>query len=149
LKHLFENVAARAFEIDEDDVGIDRPDVVEELRRVVDPHHAHVPGRVQTVLDDGRAQRILVDYGNAQIPVQRSSMGSMDALLHVAGQGAIFARGSTRARVALCIFAGKWPPGCGKNDAELMDLGKITPGLSVPSCLALSSRIDLVRRLPL
>jgi hypothetical protein len=93
----FEYVAARAFEIDEDDVGIDRPNLVDQLRRVVDPHHAHVPGRVQAFLDDSRALRILVDDGNAQIPAQRSSLGFMDAFLPVAGQGMIFARDSPRA----------------------------------------------------
>jgi len=62
-----------------------------------------VPGRAQAFLDDGGAQRILVDDGNAQIPAQRSSMGFMDAFLHVflhvAGQGMIFAGGSPAARV--------------------------------------------------
>jgi hypothetical protein len=87
---LFENIAARAFEIDEDDVGIDRPDAFEQFRRVIDPHHAHVPGRAQAFLENGGAQRILVDDGNAQIPAQRSSMGFMDAFVHVAGQGRIW-----------------------------------------------------------
>jgi hypothetical protein len=50
---LFENVAARTFEIDEDDVGIDRPDPVKQLSRVVDPHDARVPGPAQAILDDG------------------------------------------------------------------------------------------------
>ena len=105
----FEYVAARAFEIDEDDVGIDRPDAVEQFRRVIDPHHAHVPGRAQAFLDDGGAQRILVDDGNAQIPAQRSSMAFMDAYLHVAGQGMIFARGSRRARVEAGFRTASWP----------------------------------------
>jgi hypothetical protein len=47
------------------------------------------PPPAQTFFDDGRAQRILVDDGNAQILAQRSSMGFMDAFLHVAGQGMI------------------------------------------------------------
>jgi hypothetical protein len=70
---------------------------VEQLRRVVDPHYAHGPGRVQAFLDDSRAQRILADDGNPQIPAQRSSLGFMDAFLPVAGQGMIFARDSPRA----------------------------------------------------
>jgi hypothetical protein len=69
LEHLFENIAARAFEIDEDDVGIDHPDTFEQFRCVIDPHHAHVPGRAQAFLENGGAQRILVDDGNAQISV--------------------------------------------------------------------------------
>jgi hypothetical protein len=56
-----------------------------------------VPGRAQAFLENGGAQRILVDDGNAQIPAQRSPMGFMDAFLHVAGQGMNFARDTPRA----------------------------------------------------
>src|SRR5450759_2714513 len=74
LEHLFENVAARAFEIDEDDVGIDCVDAVKQIRRVVDVNDARVSRRAQAFLENRRAQRILVDNGNAQIPAQRSSL---------------------------------------------------------------------------
>jgi len=49
-------------------------DALEQVRGVVDMHDTHVPSRAQAVLENRRAQRILVDYGNAQIPAQRSSM---------------------------------------------------------------------------
>jgi hypothetical protein len=57
-------------------------------------------------------------------------MGFMDAFLHDAGHGMIFARGSP-ARVETDFRSASLPesgPGCRKNDAELKDLGKITSG---------------------
>src|SRR5207302_439514 len=67
-------VTARAFEIDEDEIGIDCADALEQLRNVVDVNDALVPSRAQAFLENRRAQRILVDNGNAQIPAQQSSL---------------------------------------------------------------------------
>jgi hypothetical protein len=59
-------------------------------------------------------------------------MGFMDAFLHVAGQGMIFASGSPGARVEAGFHTASWPEKgpqvCGKNDAEIKDLGKMTSG---------------------
>jgi hypothetical protein len=120
----------------------------EQFRRVIDPYHAHVPGRAQAFLENGGAQRILVDDGNAQIPAQRSSMGFMDAFLHVAGQGMflhvagqgmIFARGSWRLVSALHPCR-KVAPGLRKKLCEIKRPTQDYAGLPAPSRLALSSR---------
>jgi len=131
LNYLFENIAARTFEIDEDDVGIDRPDPVKQLRRVVDPPTLVCPAARKPSSMMAARNGFLVDDGNAQIPAQRNSMGFMDAFLHVAGQGMIFAvvRPAPVWRLVSALHhCRKVAPAFAENDAELKGLGKITPG---------------------
>src|SRR5262252_982667 len=64
LEHLLERVAARILEVDQDDVGVERVDASEQVRGLGEAHHVHVAGLAQPVLQDRRADRILVDDGD-------------------------------------------------------------------------------------
>src|SRR5262249_48625360 len=61
LEHLLKHVAARVLEVDQDDVGIDRIDAREQMRRVVEAHHVRIASLAQPIFEDGGANRVLVD----------------------------------------------------------------------------------------
>src|SRR5215472_1425356 len=61
LEHLLEHVAARVLEVDQDDVGVEGVDASEHVRRLAEAHHVHVAGLAQPVLQDRRADRILIN----------------------------------------------------------------------------------------
>src|SRR5262252_336568 len=61
LEHLFEHVAARILEVNQDDVGVEGVDASEQVRGLGEAHHVNVAGLAQPVLQDRRADRILVD----------------------------------------------------------------------------------------
>src|SRR5262249_13476150 len=61
LEHLLEHVAARVLEVDQDDVGVEGVDASEHVRRLAGAHHVHVAGLAQPVLQDRRADRILIN----------------------------------------------------------------------------------------
>jgi hypothetical protein len=58
---MLEHVAARVLEVDQDDVGVDRVDAGEQVRGLVETDHMGVTGLAQSVLQDRRPNRILVD----------------------------------------------------------------------------------------
>src|SRR6516225_3175819 len=64
LEHLLERVAARILEVDQDDVGVEGVDAREQVRGLGEAHHVNVAGLAQPVLQDRRADRILVDDGD-------------------------------------------------------------------------------------
>ena len=61
LEHLLEHVAARILQVDQDDVGVDGVDAGQQVRHLADPHHMDMAGLAQALLQDGRADRILID----------------------------------------------------------------------------------------
>ena len=61
LEHLLQLVAAGVFQVDQDDVGVDRIDAREQAVAVVDVRDVEVTGLAQPVLQDGGADRVLVD----------------------------------------------------------------------------------------
>jgi hypothetical protein len=64
LEHLFQHVAARIFEIDQDHVRVDRIDASEQIRGLCYPDDVDVTGFTQAVLQDGGSERALVDNNN-------------------------------------------------------------------------------------
>src|SRR5262245_35034913 len=61
LEHLLEHVAARVLEVDQDDVGVEGVDASEQVRGLVQAHDVNVASLAQPVLQDRRADRILID----------------------------------------------------------------------------------------
>ena len=62
LEHLRQHVAARIFQIDQNDVGVEAVDAREKLRRLFDQRDMGVAGLAQPVGEDGGAHRTFVDY---------------------------------------------------------------------------------------
>src|SRR5262249_8321060 len=61
LEHLLEHVAARVLEVDQDDVGVEGVDASGQVRGLAQAHHVPVARLAQAVLQDRRADRILID----------------------------------------------------------------------------------------
>ena len=61
MKHLFENIAIRIFEIDENDVGIDAGNLSQKLAHVGDGDDS-MPSLPQALLDDRGSGGVVVDY---------------------------------------------------------------------------------------
>ncbi len=61
LEHPLEHLAVRIFEIDQDDVGIDRVDAGEQVRALVDARDRHVARFAQPILQHRDTARILAD----------------------------------------------------------------------------------------
>src|SRR5262245_17573677 len=61
LEHLLEHVAARVLEVDQDDVGVEGIDASEQVRGLAQAHDVDVASLAQPVLQDRRADRILID----------------------------------------------------------------------------------------
>jgi hypothetical protein len=61
LEHLLEHVAARVFEVDQDDVGIDLRNAGQEIRGALNAQHIGVAGLAQPPFQDGRPDRAVID----------------------------------------------------------------------------------------
>ncbi|MGY4418852.1 hypothetical protein ACVWY2_001277 [Bradyrhizobium sp. JR6.1] len=61
LEHLFQHVAAGILEVDDDDLGIERIDPRQQALHLADMDHVRIAGLPQSLLEDGRTDRALVD----------------------------------------------------------------------------------------
>ena len=66
LEHLLEHVAAGIFQVDQDDVGIDRVDAREQVRCFGDTFDLSKPGLAQALFQDGRTDGTLIDDRDLQ-----------------------------------------------------------------------------------
>src|SRR5215471_914977 len=91
LEHLLEHVAARCFEINQNDVGVKRADASDEVRATLKAHQVGVAGLAHGVFQDRSPGRILVDdddlergshgaSGNFQAPCQNGAELNSQAL---------------------------------------------------------------------
>ena len=73
LEHLLEHVAARVLEVDQDDVGIDAVDLLEQARGVAEQDDVGEARLAQASLEDGAADGILFDHQDLQRRVRGRS----------------------------------------------------------------------------
>src|SRR5262249_29887368 len=71
LEHLLEHVAARVFQVDQDDVGVDGVDAGEQVGGALNPDNVEMAGVVQAVLQNRGAHRAFVDDHNVEGGVHR------------------------------------------------------------------------------
>jgi hypothetical protein len=64
---LFEHVAARAFEVYDNDIGCQFIEAVEKIGRIVDVNDIAVTRFPQTISKHGGAKRVYIDNGDAKI----------------------------------------------------------------------------------
>ncbi len=72
LEHLLEHVAARIFEIDQDDIGIEGVDARQQVGGFGQPDDVRETGLAQAFLDDRRTNRALVDDHDFQCQIHRT-----------------------------------------------------------------------------
>ena len=71
MEHLLEDVAARILQVDDDDVGINRIDALEQVLGLGDAHDVRIAGLAQSLLQDGGADCALVDDDDLEARVER------------------------------------------------------------------------------
>ena len=73
LEHLLQHIAARAFEVDQDHIGIDRHDAFQQPVRLVQVHDLGIAGLAQPLLEHGPPHGALVDNHDPGCAVRGTS----------------------------------------------------------------------------
>ena len=85
LEHLLQHVAAGVLQVDQDDIGIDAVDLVEQAGGVLDQHDVGKARLAQAHFQDRAANGVLVDHEYLQRGIWRQAghwAGALGCVLH-------------------------------------------------------------------